>query len=334
MRARKQLSPAERDARVFSSCLHFSALCGGVAFSLEQPGERSSQLHGAVPLEPTPVCEDDTLGRKRDKPRRGLRRLRPVQLQQGTDIGWRPSIGRADPERRGHDTRERRQVLRLDVQDEIGEKKGAAFSVKEINFPEHRSADQNLIDLARPKLRRIVAKFRIDPDACFANLRSVLETGDRPGFCRVAGALPVAKEHPVSDTRRNQVPYAAECFNRAFQVIRVLRRRVQQKVAVRQTDNAHSEGQCQAAADLDRGGLDNPNIVRGRLRMPRIEKGSCFRQRTALATADQRYLPARLLVSDCAISRCFCKVGSVSDAYEAVGSFFLLSAWYSLMSFL
>src|SRR3954454_17289744 len=172
--------------------------------------------------------EDDTLGIERDEPRRCSRSFEAVQLQQTPDIDGRFSIRRQNPERRRHDTRQRRQLLRFEIEDEIGEEKRTTCSVKEVDFLEDGTADQNLIDLAGPNLWRILAELRIDLNACFANLRSVLQARDGPRLHRGAGALPVVKEHPVSDTRRNQVAYRAERFDGAFQIISVLRWRVQQ----------------------------------------------------------------------------------------------------------
>src|SRR4051812_24548025 len=65
--------------------------------------------------------------------------------------------------------------------------------------------------------------------------------------------------------------------------------------------------------DLDRLGLEiqtpSATCCRGGAYVRR-----CFGQRTSRVTATSGYLPPRLFVSDCAISKCFCSVATLSDA--------------------
>src|SRR5581483_9658132 len=142
-------------------------------------------------------------------------------------IGWRPSVRCQNPERTRHETRQRRQSLRFDIQDKIGEHERAAGFMKEIDSLEDWSSYQNVIDLSRPSGGRVLAEFGIDANAGRPNLRSLFQTGDCPSLCIRTGALPITKEYPVSDAWRNDVANRTECFDRVSQVVAIVSRRVQ-----------------------------------------------------------------------------------------------------------
>jgi hypothetical protein len=140
---------------------------------------------------------------------------------------------------------------------------------------------QDLIDLAHPRLRRIVTELAIDANAGGADLRSVFQTGDCPSLCLRTGALPIAKEHPMADAWGQEMADRPEYLDCAPQFLAVLSRRVQEQIAIRETKYCHPERQREAAGNLDRLAIHNPNAVRDPFRQPRTCIDTRLRQRTA-----------------------------------------------------